>query len=167
MTVRRETTPSFGFLALAALFVIGGIIELINGRLLSAGVSAAAVMGLVTMWVRSGRGDASETMVPKPTRSWSPTAGYLLLVAGGSLGSSAAVVFLFSEARTEMAAGEPAGVSVLAMLAGLSILATSLVSLVLGLVLKLQVRGWMDRAARWWFVQAATDVESKGDSDDM
>ena len=163
MTVRRRTTLAFGFLALAAL-LIGGIIELINGRLLSAAVSAAAVMGLVTMWIRRGRGDASETTLPEPTRSWSPTSGYLLLVAGGSLGSSAAVVFLFSKARTELAAGEPAGVSVVAMLAGLMILATSLVSLVFGLVLKLKVRG--DRAARWWFVQAATDVESTEDSDD-
>ena len=144
-----------GLLAITALLAVGAFIDLTQGRIISAVMSAVGISVAALAWVRLGRrGEVSSKA--EPSRGWTPPTGYLLLVAVGSIVATILVVFLFLDARPDLARYMPVSAiwSGLGVIAGIATATFSLISLFLGLSLRLHVTGWVEHAARDWFTEA-------------
>lgn len=144
-----------GLLAIAALLAAGAFIDQRQGRIISAVMSAVGTSVAALAWVSMGRrGEVSSKA--EPSRGWTPPTGYLLLVAMGSIVATVLAVFLLLDARADPARDMPLSAiwSGLGAIAGIAVAAFSLISLVLGLSLRLHVTGWVEHAARDWFIEA-------------
>ena len=160
MIAMRVSTKRGLLLALAAVLAAGAFIDLTRGRTVSAAMSTAGIAVLALAWSRMGREGRASSRA-EPSQGWTPPIGYLVLVAAGSIVATTLVVFLLLDAREDLAREMPLSAvwSGLGMLAGIAVGAVSLISLVLGLSLRLHITGWIEHAARHWFVGARSDID--------